>query len=55
MLKVTQLSAHYGGIHALQGIELEVPDGSIVIPKFPSASVANVQANWMATRFFPNS
>jgi branched-chain amino acid transport system ATP-binding protein len=30
MLKVTQLSAHYGGIHALQGIELEVPDGSIV-------------------------
>jgi branched-chain amino acid transport system ATP-binding protein len=30
MLKVTQLSAHYGGIHALQGVELEVPDGSIV-------------------------
>jgi branched-chain amino acid transport system ATP-binding protein len=30
MLKVDQLSAHYGGIHALQGIELEVPDGSIV-------------------------
>jgi branched-chain amino acid transport system ATP-binding protein len=30
MLKVEQLSAHYGGIHALQGIELEVPDGSIV-------------------------
>jgi branched-chain amino acid transport system ATP-binding protein len=30
MLKVQQLSAHYGGIHALQGIELEVPDGSIV-------------------------
>jgi branched-chain amino acid transport system ATP-binding protein len=30
MLKVDQLSAHYGGIHALQGIDLEVPDGSIV-------------------------
>ncbi len=30
MLKVDQLSAHYGGIHALQGIGLEVPDGAIV-------------------------
>jgi branched-chain amino acid transport system ATP-binding protein len=30
MLKVDGLSAHYGGIHALQGIGLEVPDGSIV-------------------------
>jgi branched-chain amino acid transport system ATP-binding protein len=30
MLKVEGLSAHYGGIHALQGIGLEVPDGSIV-------------------------
>ena len=30
MLKVEQLSAHYGGIHALQGIDLEVPDGAIV-------------------------
>jgi branched-chain amino acid transport system ATP-binding protein len=30
MLKVEQLSAHYGGIHALQGIELEVPDRAIV-------------------------
>jgi branched-chain amino acid transport system ATP-binding protein len=30
MLKVDQLSAHYGGIHALQGIGLEVRDGSIV-------------------------
>ncbi|WP_242333726.1 MULTISPECIES: ABC transporter ATP-binding protein [Anaeromyxobacter] len=30
MLKVEQLSAHYGGIHALQGIALDVPDGSIV-------------------------
>lgn len=30
MLKVDQLSVHYGGIHALQGIGLEVPDGAIV-------------------------
>jgi branched-chain amino acid transport system ATP-binding protein len=30
MLKVEGLSAHYGGIHALQGIDLEVPQGSIV-------------------------
>jgi branched-chain amino acid transport system ATP-binding protein len=30
MLKVEQLSAHYGGIHALQGIGLEVPQGAIV-------------------------
>jgi branched-chain amino acid transport system ATP-binding protein len=30
MLKVENLSAHYGGIHALQGVCLEVPDGSIV-------------------------
>ncbi len=30
MLKVEGLSAHYGGIHALQGISLEVPDGAIV-------------------------
>jgi branched-chain amino acid transport system ATP-binding protein len=30
MLKVERLSAHYGGIHALQGIDLEVPDGAIV-------------------------
>jgi branched-chain amino acid transport system ATP-binding protein len=30
MLKVEGLSAHYGGIHALQGIGLEVPDGAIV-------------------------
>jgi branched-chain amino acid transport system ATP-binding protein len=30
MLKVEGLSAHYGGIHALQGIALEVPQGSIV-------------------------
>jgi branched-chain amino acid transport system ATP-binding protein len=30
MLEVKGLSAHYGGIHALQGIDLEVPDGKIV-------------------------
>jgi branched-chain amino acid transport system ATP-binding protein len=30
MLKVDELSVHYGGIHALQGISLEVPDGAIV-------------------------
>jgi branched-chain amino acid transport system ATP-binding protein len=30
MLKVEDLSVHYGGIHALQGIGLEVRDGSIV-------------------------
>ncbi|HEX7624958.1 MAG TPA: ABC transporter ATP-binding protein [Anaeromyxobacteraceae bacterium] len=30
MLKVEGLSAHYGGINALQGVGLEVRDGSIV-------------------------
>ncbi len=30
MLKIEKLSVHYGGIHALQGIDLEVPDGTIV-------------------------
>ena len=30
MLKIENLSVHYGGIHALQGIELEVPEGKIV-------------------------
>jgi branched-chain amino acid transport system ATP-binding protein len=30
MLKLDNLSVHYGGIHALQGINLEVPDGKIV-------------------------
>jgi len=30
MLKIEGLSVHYGGIHALQGIDLEVPDGKIV-------------------------
>ena len=30
MLKIDNLSVHYGGIHALQGISLEVPEGKIV-------------------------
>lgn len=30
MLKIENLSVHYGGIHALQGINLEVADGKIV-------------------------
>jgi branched-chain amino acid transport system ATP-binding protein len=30
MLKIENLSVHYGGIHALQGISLEVPEGKIV-------------------------
>ena len=30
MLKVEGLSVHYGGIHALQGIDLEVRHGSVV-------------------------
>ncbi|MBE3574176.1 MAG: ABC transporter ATP-binding protein [Firmicutes bacterium] len=30
MLQVEDLHVHYGGIHALQGVHLEVPDGSIV-------------------------
>jgi branched-chain amino acid transport system ATP-binding protein len=30
MLKIDNLSVHYGGIHALQGITLEVPEGKIV-------------------------
>ncbi|HCM27657.1 MAG TPA: ABC transporter ATP-binding protein [Treponema sp.] len=30
MLKIENLSVHYGGIHALQGIDLEVPEGKIV-------------------------
>jgi len=30
MLKIENLSVHYGGIHALQGIGFEVPDGKIV-------------------------
>jgi len=30
MLRIDNLSVHYGGIHALQGIGFEVPDGKIV-------------------------
>ncbi|SLM18892.1 leucine/isoleucine/valine transporter subunit; ATP-binding component of ABC superfamily [uncultured spirochete] len=30
MLKIKSLSVHYGGIHALQGIDLSVPEGKIV-------------------------
>jgi branched-chain amino acid transport system ATP-binding protein len=30
MLKLEGLSVFYGGIHALQGIDLEVPDGKII-------------------------
>jgi branched-chain amino acid transport system ATP-binding protein len=30
MLRVENLSVHYGGIHALQNISFEVPDGQIV-------------------------
>jgi len=30
MLKIQGLSAHYGGIHAIQGIDLEVPERSVV-------------------------
>ena len=30
MLKIENLSVHYGGIHALQGVSLEVPEGRIV-------------------------
>ncbi len=30
MLRIEKLSVHYGGIHALQGISLEVPEGKIV-------------------------
>jgi branched-chain amino acid transport system ATP-binding protein len=30
MLKIDNLSVHYGGIHALQGVSLEVPEGKIV-------------------------
>lgn len=30
MLSINNLSVHYGGIHALQGINLEVPEGKIV-------------------------
>ncbi|HPE89559.1 MAG TPA: ABC transporter ATP-binding protein [Spirochaetia bacterium] len=30
MLRIDDLSVHYGGIHALQGISFEVPEGKIV-------------------------
>jgi len=30
MLTIQNLSVHYGGIHALQGIDINVPDGKIV-------------------------
>ena len=30
MLKIENLQVHYGGIQALRGISLEVPDGKIV-------------------------
>ncbi len=30
MLKIENLNVHYGGIHALRGISLEVPEGQIV-------------------------
>lgn len=30
MLRIENLSVHYGGIHALQGISFEVPEGKIV-------------------------
>ncbi|HUX51305.1 MAG TPA: ABC transporter ATP-binding protein [Spirochaetia bacterium] len=30
MLTIQNLSVHYGGIHALQGVDINVPDGKIV-------------------------
>lgn len=30
MLEIRNLSVHYGGIHALQGVDIDVPDGKIV-------------------------
>jgi branched-chain amino acid transport system ATP-binding protein len=30
MLKIENLEVHYGGIHAIRGISLEVPDGKII-------------------------
>ena len=30
MLEIRGLSVHYGGIHALQGIDIDVPEGKIV-------------------------
>jgi len=30
MLKIENLNIHYGGIHALRGVSLEVPDQKII-------------------------
>ena len=30
MLEIRDLHVHYGGIHALKGVSLDVPKGSIV-------------------------
>ena len=30
MLEIRNLSVHYGGIHALQGVDIDVPEGKIV-------------------------
>jgi len=30
MLRISDLNVHYGGIHAVKGISLEVPRGKIV-------------------------
>ncbi|MDR2521292.1 MAG: ATP-binding cassette domain-containing protein, partial [Spirochaetaceae bacterium] len=30
MLKLEGLSVFYGGIHALRGIDMEVPDGAVI-------------------------
>jgi branched-chain amino acid transport system ATP-binding protein len=30
MLKIEALSVFYGGIHALKGVDIEVPDGKII-------------------------
>ena len=30
MLAIRDLNVHYGGIHALRGINIDVPDGKII-------------------------
>ena len=30
MLAIRNLNVHYGGIHALRGIDIDVPDGQII-------------------------
>ena len=30
MLKLVDLNVHYGGIHALRGVDMEIPDGKII-------------------------